>query len=448
MKKFLVSLVILFLGLPSFAQTTAYLNLNWWNNFNDEYLITNLLKVAEKNYDLKNAALKIKENEQVVKMQFANELPSMTLTGELSRDLQAPRQQMGALQIPKYSQYNYNIPITAGYEIDIWGKNRFKTKSKKAQLEIIKQAERATYISLTSDFAVDYYNLIKADKLIELQKELITTQEDILAKVQDKYKSGLCNINEVLEQEKFLTALKEELNIHIKTREVLINTLKVYLTDTNEDIVRTKYESVNILNNIPMEYCSDVIINRPDFKQDEYNLKRIGFDIKVARREFLPSFVIFGQIGLNAYHIHSLFNQHSQFFNAGILPSMDLFSGGRKMAFLKIKKYQYEQALNDYKKTMLVGVKEVNSGLAEYKSSIDNYNEVQKRMNTENTIYELAKCKHRIGASSELTELYSKEMYLITKKEEVSSKINAIISAIGLYKAVGGVDLYKINENI
>ncbi len=448
MKKFFISLAIMVLGLPVFAQTTVYLNLNWWNSFNDECLVNNLLKVAEKNYDLKNAALKVKENEQVVKMQFANELPTMALSGELYRNLQAPRQQMGALQIPKYSQYNYNIPITAGYEIDIWGKNRFKTKSKKAQLEIIKQAERATYIALTSDFAVDYYNLIKADKLIELQKELIKTQEDILAKVQDKYKTGLCNINEVLEQEKFLTALKEELNIHIKTREVLINTLKVYLTDTNDDILRSKYESVNILKNIPMEYSSDVITNRPDFKQDEYNLKRIGFDIKVARREFLPSFVIFGQIGLNAYHVHSLFNQHSQFFNAGILPSMDLFSGGRKRAFLKIKKYQYEQALNDYKKTMLVGVKEVNSGLAEYKTSMDNYNEVQQRMTAENKIYELARYKHSIGASSELSELYSKEMYLITKKDEVSSKINTIITAIGLYKAVGGVDLHKINEDI
>ncbi len=33
------------------------------------------------------------------------------------------------MQIPKYSQYNYRLPLTVGYEIDIWGTNHLKTKS-------------------------------------------------------------------------------------------------------------------------------------------------------------------------------------------------------------------------------------------------------------------------------------------------------------------------------
>lgn len=450
MKKFFIIICITLLSsiLPTFANTEEYLNLNWWKSFNDDCLINNLITVSQNNYDLKNTALKIKENEQVVKMQFANELPSMTLSGNLSRDLQAPRQQMGALRIPKYSQCNYNIPITAGYEIDIWGKNRFKTKSKKAQLEIIKQEQRATYISLTSDFASDYFNLIKADKLIELQEELIRTQEDLYKMVCDKYKAGLCTLNEVLVQEQFLTGLKEELNLHIQTREVLVNALKVYLVKNDGNIKRANYNDVVLVSSIPTKYNSDIILNRPDYKQDEYNIKRIGFDIKVARREFLPTFTIYGQIGLNSYHWSDFFNRESQFFNAGILPTFDLFSGGRKFALLKIKKYQYEQALNDYKKTLLVGVKEVNSSLVEYNTALKNYQDVQSRLNTESKLYVLAQEKYKIGASSSIDELLAKESHLIMQKEEVSSKINTIITTIGLYKATGGVDLRKINEDI
>lgn len=450
MKKIFIIICITLLSsvLPTFANTEEYLNLNWWKAFNDDCLIDNLITVSQNNYDLKNTALKIKENEQVVKMQFANELPSMTLSGDLSRDLQAPRQQMGTLRIPKYSQYNYNIPITAGYEIDIWGKNRFKTKSKKAQLEIIKQEQRATYISLTSDFASDYFNLIKADKLIELQEELIRTQEDLYKMVCDKYKAGLCTLNEVLVQEQFLTGLKEELNLHIQTREVLVNALKVYLVKNDGNIKRANYNDVVLVSSIPTKYNSDIILNRPDYKQDEYNMKRIGFDIKVARREFLPTFTIYGQIGLNSYHWSDFFNRESQFFNAGILPTFDLFSGGRKFALLKIKKYQYEQALNDYKKTLLVGVKEVNSSLVEYNTALKNYQDVQSRLNTESKLYVLAQDKYKIGASSSIDELLAKESHLIMQKEEVSSKINTIITTIGLYKATGGVDLRKINEDI
>ena len=65
----------------------------------------------------------------------------------------------------------------------------------------------------------------------------------------------------------------------------------------------------------------------------------------------------------------------------------------------------------------------------------------------EREIYDLVNNKKQIGASSELDTLFVKEAYLMIKKEEVSNKINSIISAIGLYKAAGGADLYKIKED-
>lgn len=458
MKKiFITAVIFLLICLPSFAKknvapdekTLEYLNLSWWDNYKDDNLKEHLLTVYHNNYDLKNTELKIKENEKLVKMQFANELPFVGFSGDLNRDLQAPRQQFGDMQIPKYSQYNYLLPITAGYEIDIWGLNRFKTKSMEQQLEIVKQAQRATYIALTSDFASDYFNLIKADKLLEIQNQLIKIQEKILEMTQDKYETGLCNINEVLFQEKLLTSLIEERNKHELTKNLLQESLKFYLVKTDDIIKRNKYENVIPLFNLPEEYSSLIIENRPDFKQQEANIKRIGFDVKAAKREFLPKFTIIGQVGLNAYHLNELFKGASQFLNLGVLPSVDLFSGGRKIAFLKLKKYQYEQALNDYQKTILQGVKDLNSGLLEYKTAKNNYDESLKRYKTQAKIYNLAKDKNEIGASADIDTLFAQEAYLLTEKDEVSSKINLIISSIGLYKVSGGVDLYKLNdENI
>lgn len=451
---FILLSITLFLANPVFAwgknlepqKHIEYMNLEWWERFDDENLTNNLLKVYDKNYDLKNAALKVKENEQLVKMQFANELPSLSLSGDLSRDLRGSYQQYGNMRIPTYSQYNYLLPITAAYEVDIWGANRLKTKSVKQELEIMKQAERATYIALTSDFVSDYFNLIKADEFLSIQDKLIETQADIVSKTKDKYEIGLCSINELLAEEKMLTTLKEERNNHLKTRETLINSLRVYLADSTDNILRNSYDKICLIKGIPAEYNTDIIENRPDYLQEEYNIKRIGFDVRVAKREFLPKFVIYGQIGLNAYHLDTLFNSASQFFNAGVLPSMDLFSGGRKLALLRFRKLEYEEALNSYQKTILECIKEINSGLVEYKTALENFEETQNRLKMQDEIYNLMKDKHTIGASSDLDVLYAKEAYLMVKKEEVSNKINSIISTIGLYKAVGGIDLYKISN--
>ena len=456
-KNFLIMIMIcLALAMPAFAaknppqkaEHIEYINLDWWGKYNDQNLTDNLKKLYENNYDLKNAALKVKENEQAVKMQFANELPSLSLSGQLYRDMRSSMQQFGSMQIPSYSQYNYYLPITAGYEVDIWGANRLKTKSVKQQLEIVKQAERATYIALTSDFASDYFNLIRADEFLKIQNELIKTQEEIVSKVKDKYEIGLCSINDLLTEERLLTTLKEERNKHIKTRDILINSLRVYLSEASGDIARGCYNSVVVPKGIPTEYSTEIIENRPDYLQEEANIKRIGFDVRVAKREFLPKFVIYGQIGLNAYHLDTLFNTASQMFSAGVLPSIDLFSGGRKIALLKLKKFEYEEALNSYQKSILTGIKEMNSGLAEYKDAAENYKESANRLQLQNQTYSLMQDQFEIGAASDLDVLYAKEAYLMVKKDEVSNKLNSVISTIGLYKAAGGADLNKINENI
>lgn len=451
MKKYLVTFIYLFfMSLPVFAITDSgleHMNMDWWKNFNDEHLIQNLLKVYENNYDLKNAALKIQANEQVAKMQFAQELPFVTFSADISRDLKAARQQFGEMQIPTYSQNNFYIPITAGYEIDIWGKNRLKTKSKKQQLEMAKQAQRATYISLTSNFVSDYFNLIKTDKLLEIQKELVGTQKEILSMTKSKFEIGLAPVTEVLYQDKILSTLKEEENNYIKSQEVLTNNLKVYLADFNDNVKRTPFEKVVVLENIPQKIDTEIIEKRPDYLQEEANIKRIGFDVKVAKKEFLPSFTIFGQIGLNAYTLSTLCKSPSQFFTAGILPSFDLFSGGRKLAFMKMQKFRYEEALNNYQKIYLNAANEINSSLVDYKTTTKNYIESQDKFSKECKLYYLAKEKRNIGSSSNLNVLSEKEIYLSTQKELVVNKINTILSTISLYKATGGVDLYKLNAD-
>ena len=464
MKKFFIlTLLITLIILPAYSKnkeetktnlqdekTLEYLNLDWWRKFNDDYLTDNLITVYKNNYDLKNAELKIKENEKLVKMQFASELPFLGFSGDINRDLRTSMQQFGpAMQIPSYSQYNYYLPFTMGYEVDIWGSNRLKTKSVKEQLEIVKQAQRATYISLTSDFSADYFNLIKADKLLQIQDELVSIQEKIVSLTSEKYKAGLCSVNEVLAEESFLTSLKEERNKHKLTKDILEESMKVYLSFGNDEkITRNDYQNVTLLRNIPDGYNSTIIENRPDFKQEEANIRKIGFDVKVAKREFLPKFTIVGQFGLNAYKLGNLLNSPSQFLNLGVMPSMDIFSGGRKMAFFKFKKFQYEEALNDYQKTILEAIKEVNSGLLEYKTAMRNYEESSSRLKTQTKIFELAKDKNNIGASGNIELLYAREAYLISEKEEVSNKINSIISTISLYKAAGGIDLYSLNQDI
>ncbi len=458
MKKiFATALIILITITPCTAKQTAkdnehskktaeYLNLKWWKNYKDDILIEHLTNLYKYNYDLKNAELKIKENEKSVKIQFAGELPQISFDGDIMRDFRSSELRFGSMSVPSYSQSNFNLPLTASYEIDIWGRNRLKTKSLEQKLEIAEQSERATYISLTSDFASDYFNLIKTDKLLEIQDEIIKTQNEILSKIQEKYKTGLCSINEVLKEKKLLTVLSEEKNNLEDKKEVLENVLRAYLCVTAGGIARTDFDNIQInelLDNIPGQFDTNVIETRPDFLQSEAGIKIAGYNVRIARKELLPRFIIYGQLGLNAYNFSDLFKTSTQLANAGILPAFDIFSGGRKLAFLKLKKYQYDEALNNYKKTIAEDIKEVNTALSGLKTSKKDYNEALERLNTQNKIYNLSKDREIIGSASKLDVLYEKEIDLIAEKDKISNEINYIISTISLYKSTGGKDLYE-----
>lgn len=465
MKKFFTTLIILCTFVLLFAPAQAksskkkinkeqlqeqnkieYLNISWWEKYNDPILSEYIQELYEKNYDLKIAALKVKEGEKMVRISLANELPQVSFDGNLGRTMRSSDQHFGSLIIPSYAQYGYQMPLTASYEIDIWGENRIRTKSIEKQLEIMKQEERASYIALTSAFASNYFNLVKTDKLIEIQKDIVNTQQEIVDKTKKKYENGLCTINEVLNEQKLLTSQKEILNNLEHTQTIFVNQLKVYLSDNDKDIKRIGCEKLNVLDNLPDKIESTVIEKRPDYIQAEDHIKKIGYDVRIAKKEFLPKFVIYGQLGFNAYQWSKMFNSYSQLANAGIMPSFDLFSGGRKIAILKLKKYQYEEAMHNYQKTILSSIQEINDSCAQVKTDKKNYQESVERLKIENQKYILMTHKKVIGSASNLDVLYNKEQQLLTQRDEVSNKINYLISTIGLYKAVGGKDLYTIDS--
>ncbi len=466
MKKLLTALITLLFVVQIFAPLTStsafakknkkeeqqkeqrmqYLNLSWWEKYNDPILTGYLQELFDKNHDLKIAALKVQEGEQMVKVSLANELPQVYFDGNLGRIMSSSDQHFGSMVIPSYAQYGYQFPFTATYEIDIWGQNRIRTKSAEQQLAIIEQAQRASYISLTSAFASNYFNLVKTDKLLEIQQQIVDLQTEITQKTKKKFENGLCTVNEVIAEEKMLTTQKELLNNLEHTRTIIESQLKVYLADESKEITRTDCDKLTVMQGIPLKMDGSVITQRPDYIQSEDNIKKIGYDVRVARKDFLPKFVIYGQLGLNAYHWDQLFNSYSQLANAGIMPSFDLFSGGRKKAVLKLQKFRYEEARHEYEKAILNGFKEVNDSTAQLKTDLKNYEESVERYNLEHKRYVLMEHKNKIGAASELDLLYNKQIELMTKREEVSNKINCLISTISLYKATGGHDLYSIKE--
>lgn len=435
---------------PNEDYRIEYLNLNWWQKYNDPVLTDYLTTAYKNNQDLKIATINVKQSEQIVKEAFANQLPQIGFQGDIFRDFRSANVKLGDVIVKDYSQSNFFLPLTMSYEADIWGENYLKTKSYKKQLEMIKENERASYIALTSAVASEYFNLVKFDKLIKNQEELVKLQSEIVRLEEIKYQNGLCPIMELLDEKQLLTQLQQELNVYIDKRIIVGRELGVLVGEREKDqsvMPRSDYSVLTLLP-LPESINAEVIQYRPDYLKAEEYIQKIGIDVKVARRDFLPKFVLYGQAGFSAYNLTNIFGNHTFKSALGFMPVVDLFTGGAKMAHLKYTKLELEKAKQIYEKTVLTSIQEVNNSLGGAITRDLNYKESVKRYNLEKDKFALADKKYNIGAKSKLDRMKDREKLLVAEKDEVNSRVNYLISTVNIYKAVGGKDFTIVNDNL
>lgn len=417
-----------------------YMNLTWWQKFNDQKLNDYLMTIYKNNPDLKIATIKNKQSQQVMKQAFANQLPQLYFNDTMQREFTGSTQRFGEVVIPDYNQAHYILPLTMSYEVDLWGENYLKTKSLKKQIEMTTQDERASYISISSNFASNYYTLVGIDKLIQNQKDLLEIEQNIVNLEEQKYNSGLCPIAEVLSEKQSLTQMQERLNSLEERQDIVVNQLITQLGDRMlTKIDRSNYDSISAIPT-PNEISTEYIGNRPDVQKAELYIQKTGIDIKVARRDFLPKFRVYGQIGFNSYDWCRMFAPHTFLSTAGVAPSLDLFTGGYKKAVLKYNKLEYEKALQIYEKAILTSIQELNDAMMSIKTANSNYEKSKERFNLEKEKLDLSNNQYKIGGRAKLDNMKDQQNILIVEEDMVTNNINRVISTINLYKATGGKD--------
>jgi len=442
MKKILLLIAINLILSPAFGIESDnrydYINMPYWEKFNDDILVDNITKVFENNNDLKAAVLKVNEAQRLVKISFANELPHIGFDGYVGQIFKSSDEHFGDLVIPDYTQSRYLLPLTMNYEVDIWGKNHLKTKSKKKQFEMIKQDEKSAHILISSIFACDYYNLIRIDKLLEYQQELIDTHKKVTEAIKKRYEAGTATVNDVIAAEKAMTYYEEEYQNLLEKQDLLKNQMSTLLADREfSDIRRENFDNMDISFEIPKSIDVSLLDKRPDRVKSELDLERIGIDVKVAKRNLLPSFIITGNLGFNMYNISSA---HKFLADIGVVPTWDLFMGGMKIQNLKLQKDRYEIAIQHYEKTILKSIQETNDALYSLKTSANVSAISEERTNSDLKELELTKLKEEAGTADKLDLLLRKEVLITSQKQAVSAEINKIIAGINLYQALGGVD--------
>ena len=436
-KKVFLTILILFVSPVCFAVDRNDLNIEFFNRFNDVYLYQYVNEAIENNHNAKQATVRVEEYRQGIKSQFANELPTLSVAANYM-GIHVPEVNPAISNIKKN---NFVLPFIANYEADFLLKNRDKTKSAKKTYEMSKFDEQSAYLALLSDVATVYTNILEYDKLIEKQEKIVDNYNQILNDDNKKLARGVINTTELNNSKTNVEQANITLENLIKQREVLLMQFAVLIgrsTESANNIERGSIDDFEYNAVIPSEIESDVIFSRPDVKRAETALEKAKIDIRIARKEFLPTFNITGVWAFNTIAPGTFFSWESSL--AAILAgaTQDLFAGGKKIANLKFQKAKYEELFEQYRQTDLEAVKEVNTSLCIIKHDLEIENKTKEKLLLETKNLNNADKMLNRGVISKTQHINSENIYVNKDMDLTKAKTRKLVNYYTLYKAVGG----------
>jgi NodT family efflux transporter outer membrane factor (OMF) lipoprotein len=333
-----------------------------------------------------------------------------------------------------------NLGATVNWEVDIWKKLHNAKKSAVKRYLATVEGKNFVVTNLIAEVANSYFELLALNSQVDIVRKNITIQQRALEIVRIQKQAAAANELAVkkFEAEVLGTqSLEFDIQQKIKAQENKINfLLGRYPTQILTD-------SVNILTLQPMKVSvgipSQLLNNRPDIKQAEFELAAAKLDVKVAKAEFYPSFNISSKLGLQAFNPAYLIKfPESILFNiAGDIAGPLINKNAIKAEYYNANARQI-QAMYNYERTILNAYFEVSTELSNLSNLEKSYQLKSMQVNTLNASVDISNDLFKSAKADYLEVLHTQRDALDAKLELIETKLNQFNSTVNIYKALGG----------
>lgn len=403
-------------------------NLSWREIFTDPKLQNIIEQGLKNNTDLQIARLRIKEAETALLSSKLAYLPGISL---------APQGTISSFDKHSAAK-SYQLPVTASWEIDLFGSLLNAKRKVKAALEQSEAYRQAVQTQLIASIANSYYTLLMLDRQLQISEITAENWRESVRTMREMKEAGLTNEAAVTQSEANYRSVEADIpDLRRQIRETE-NTLSVVLGENPQRIERSRLEEIAF----PMRFSAGVplqlLSNRPDVKQAEMSLAMAYYGTNSARAAFYPGITINGSAGWTNSAGENILNPGK--FLISVIGSLvqPLFNKGKNIANLKIAKAQQEEALLSFKQSLLNAGVEVSDALYLFQSA------GEKREQREIQVQSLEKSVGSttelflLGTSTYLEVLTAQQSLFSAQLLQVSDRFEQLQAVINLYQALGG----------
>ena len=287
----------------------------FWESYGDELLNGYIQEALENNLSIKIAGARIKESEAILGTVNAQRLPQLSINPSVY-----PYRTISRWSGNFGSGNLLYFPLLLNWELDIFGKISDRVQASKMGVKISKEDLNIAKLAVSSEIAASYFNIVLDDKLIKNYEEIVSNLNETLRLKKQLYEGGIIPYDNLYTSEYELVNQKNQLNSLLRQREILLHqfaVLRGVSPDEGSNIQRVSVDKLDFPFGVNAEISSDLIFKRPDVIQAEYGIKKAAFDVKAAKKAFLPSINLNEIVGFESLKAGRLFNWDSNVYQLG-----------------------------------------------------------------------------------------------------------------------------------
>lgn len=418
----------LYRDLEETRDTASIATLGWRNLFSDKNLQALIEKGLERNTNLRVAHIRVKAAEAVLMNARLSYLPSVVLTpdGSISGT-------EGAKAIN-----TYNLAASASWEIDLFGKVTNAKREALAALEGSRAYRQAVETQLIATIANSYYMLLMLDRQLIISEQTLITWKETEHSIEALKRAGKSNDAAVLQAKANRLALEASVVSIRKSIRETENVLSALLADTSHDIMRGALQKQQFPDTLSAGLPIQLLANRPDVRQAEWNLAQAYYATNAARSAFYPSLTLSGSTGWTNNVGGVVVNPGSWLFSAVGSLMQPLFNKGTNIANLRQAKARQEEALLLFQQSLLDAGKEVNNALTRWQSARIRMDYVNQQIMALQEAVRKTELLMQHTSTNYLEVLTARQRLLEAELTQAQDKFEEIQGVIDLYHAVGG----------
>jgi outer membrane protein, multidrug efflux system len=419
------------------AGTNSFAELPWWQVFHDDNL-QNLIRVAlTNNYDLRIAVTRVAQAHAMLAEARAGFFPQLNYSGIAG----AGQNVSGGMPSPTgTSAIIFAADADASWEIDLFGRIRRLNEAARAQFLASQEARRDVMISLISQVAQNYFQLIALDSQLRIARDSTNSFGQSLKIFNERLQGGVASKLETSSAEALMdsaAATIPELEAQIVTQE---NQLSVLIGQNPGAILRGDSSlETQTPPEVPAGLPSALLERRPDIREAEQQLRSANAQVGVAVADFFPQLNLtglFGEVSSDLTTFASGGGDIAWSIAAGL--TGPIFHGGQLRAQYAQARAAREQSALQYQAAVLNAFQEISNALISREKLADARTHQSRAVDAYREAVKIAMERYRLGNADYYEVLQEQQQLFPAENSLVQTQLNQLLAVVQLYRALGG----------